>query len=45
MDVCDGSLVVLLEQPPRAKIVAGDARDFPVYRGFGREPLPLIMPE
>ena len=44
MDVCDGSLVVLSEQFPNAKIITVDTRDFPVYRRFGREPLPLIMP-
>jgi len=42
MDVCDGSLVVLSEQFPHAKIITVDLRDFPVYRRFGREPLPLI---
>ncbi|MBI2517375.1 MAG: PIN domain-containing protein [Opitutae bacterium] len=45
MDVCDGSLVVLSEQFPKARIITVDTRDFPVYRRFGREPLPLIMPE
>lgn len=45
MDVCDGSLVVLSEQFPKAKIITVDARDFTVYRRFGREPLPLILPE
>ncbi len=40
MDVCDGSLVVLSEQFPKAKIITVDSRDFPVYRRFGREPLP-----
>lgn len=45
MDVCDGSLVVLSEQFPKAKIITVDTRDFPVYRRFGREPLPLIMPQ
>ena len=44
MDICDGSLVVLSEQFPKARIITLDARDFPVYRRFGREPLPLIMP-
>jgi len=44
MDICDGSLVVLSEQFPNAKIITVDLRDFPVYRRFGREPLPLIMP-
>ena len=44
MDICDGSLVVLSEQFPKAKIITIDRRDFPVYRRFGREPLPLIMP-
>lgn len=45
MDICDGPLVVLSEQFPKAKIITVDTRDFPVYRRFGREPLPLIMPE
>ncbi len=44
MDICDGSLVVLSEKFPKARIITLDARDFPVYRRFGREPLPLIMP-
>lgn len=45
MDVGDGSLVVLSEQFPKARIITVDTRDFPVYRRFGREPLPLIMPQ
>jgi uncharacterized protein len=45
MDVCDGSLVVLSERFPRAKILTVDFRDFPVYRRFGSEPLPLLMPD
>lgn len=45
MDVGDGSLVVLSEQFPKAKIITVDLRDFPVYRRFGREPLPFIMPQ
>jgi len=45
MDACDGSLVVLSEQYPKARIITVDMRDFPVYRRFGREPLPLIMPK
>lgn len=44
MDVCDGSLVVLSERFPNAKIITVDVRDFSVYRRFDREPLPLIMP-
>lgn len=44
MDICDGSLVVLSEQYPAAKIITVDVRDFTVYRRFGRESLPLIMP-
>ena len=44
MDVCDGSLVLLSERFPRAKILTLDFRDFPIYRRFGREPLPLLMP-
>src|SRR5205085_12471939 len=42
MDVCAGSLVVLSEQFPKAKIITIDTRDFPIHRRFGREPLPLI---
>ncbi len=45
MDVCDGSLVVLSERFPHAKILTVDFRDFPIYRRFGREPLPVLMPE
>jgi predicted nucleic acid-binding protein len=45
MDVCDGSLVLLSERFPQAKILTVDFRDFPIYRRFGREPLPLLMPE
>jgi len=45
MDVCDGSLVVPSEQFPKAKIITVDRRDFPIYRRFGREPLPFIMPK
>ena len=44
MDVCDGSLVVLSEQFPQAKIITLDTRDFTIYRRFRSEPLPLIMP-
>lgn len=45
MDVCDGTLVLLSERFPKAKILTVDFRDFPVYRRYGREPLPLLMPE
>lgn len=45
MDVCDGSLVLLSERFPRAKILTVDFRDFPVYRRFGDKPLPLLMPD
>jgi uncharacterized protein len=45
MDLCDGSIVVLSERFPRASVLTVDFRDFPVYRRFGREPLPLVMPE
>ncbi len=45
MDFGDGSLVVLSEQFPKAKIITVATRDFPICRRFGREPLPLIMPE
>jgi len=45
MDICDGSLVVLSESFPKARIITLDRRDFSVYRRFGREALPLIMPD
>ena len=45
MDVCDGSLVLLSERFPNGRILTVDFRDFPIYRRFGREPLPLLMPE
>lgn len=45
MDICDGSLVVLSEHFPKAKTITVDLRDFLIYRCFGREPLPLVMPE
>ena len=44
MDPADASLVVLSEQFPRAKLVTIDVRDFSIYRRFGDEPLPLLMP-
>jgi predicted nucleic acid-binding protein len=43
-DAADASLVVLSELCPRAKLVTVDARDFRVYRRFGHEFLPLIVP-
>lgn len=45
MDVCDGSLVVFSEKFPLVKILTVDFRDFPVYRRFGNEALPLLMPD
>ena len=38
MDVCDGSLVVLSEQFPKAKIITVDTRDFPVYPASAASP-------
>jgi predicted nucleic acid-binding protein len=45
MDGGDGSLVLLSGRFPKARILTVDFRDFPVYRRFGREPLPWLMPE
>ena len=44
MDVCDGSLVILSELHPAAKVITLDVRDFSIYRRFKSEPLPLICP-
>ena len=38
MDVCDGSLMLLSERFPQAKILTVDFREFPAYRRFGRQP-------
>ena len=44
MDLGDASIVILSERYREARIITVDQRDFPIYRRFGREPLPLIMP-
>ena len=44
MDAADASLVVLSEMHRAAKIITTDRRDFSIYRRFGREKLPVIMP-
>jgi predicted nucleic acid-binding protein len=44
-DPADASLVVLSELYPRAKLVTVDRKDFRIYRRFGHEPIPLVMPD
>jgi len=44
MDAADASLVVLSEIHPHARIITTDHRDFSIYRRFGKEPLPTVLP-
>ena len=44
MDAADASLVVLSEIHPTANLITTDRRDFSVYRRFGRQRLPVILP-
>ena len=44
MDPADASLVVLSEIHRDARIITTDRRDFSVYRRFGRQRLPLVLP-
>jgi hypothetical protein len=44
MDAADASLVALSETHRSAKIITTDRRDFSVYRRFGRQRLPVILP-
>ena len=44
MDAADASLVVLSELHRKAKVISTDQRDFSIYRRFGNQPLPVILP-
>ncbi len=44
MDAADASLVVLSEIHRDAQIISTDRRDFSIYRRFGRQRLPVILP-
>jgi len=44
MDAADASLVMLSEIHRNAKIITTDRRDFTIYRRFGRQRLPVILP-
>lgn len=44
MDASDASLVVLSEIHRNARIITTDRRDFTVYRRFGRQKLPVVLP-
>jgi predicted nucleic acid-binding protein len=44
MDAADASLVILSEIHTHARIVTTDRRDFSVYRRFGKEALPTVLP-
>jgi uncharacterized protein len=45
MDFADACLVCLSEQTRDSKIVTVDRSDFTTYRRFGREPIPLLLPD
>lgn len=44
MDAADASLVMLFEIHRNAKIITTDRRDFTLYRRFGCQRLPVILP-
>ena len=44
MDAADASLVMLSEIHRNAKMITTDRRDFTLYRRFGRQRLPVILP-
>jgi uncharacterized protein len=44
MDFADACLVCMSEQTEKARIITTDRSDFSVYRRFGREPIPLLLP-
>jgi predicted nucleic acid-binding protein len=45
MDFADACLVYLSEQTRDSKIVTVDRADFTAYRRYGREAIPLLLPE
>jgi len=45
MDFADACLVCMSEQTRDCKIVTIDREDFLVYRRFGREAIPVLLPE
>jgi len=45
MDFADACLVCMSEQTKDCKVVTIDRADFAVYRRFGREPIPLLLPD
>jgi predicted nucleic acid-binding protein len=45
MDFADARLVCMSEQTRDCKIVTIDRDDFTTYRRFGRETIPLLLPE
>ncbi len=44
MDFADACLVQMSEQTRDCEIVTVDRGDFRVYRRYGREPIPLLLP-
>jgi len=44
MDFADACLVCMSEQTADSKIVTVDRADFIVYRRYGREAIPLLLP-
>ena len=45
MDFADACLVCMSEISKESKIVTIDRSDFSAYRRFGREPIPIIVPD
>jgi len=45
MDFADACLVCMSEQTKDCRVVTVDRRDFTVYRRYGREAIPLILPD
>jgi len=45
MDFADACLVCMSEHTRDCRVITLDRADFTVYRRFGREPIPLLLPE
>lgn len=45
VDLADACLICMSEQTRDCRLVTIDRADFSVYRRYGREPIPLLLPE
>lgn len=45
IDLADACLICMSEQTRDCRIVTVDRADFTVYRRYGREPIPLLLPD